>query len=105
MADSLQMMDLVSLSKNQNQLRGTDPAQRAAAGRLAAAAAAQELEELHQEVEESEQAREARLRERRDRGGSNPDPRDHPDPRREPAKPPPQPVPEQNEGHLLNLKV
>ena len=102
MADSLQMMDLVSLSKNHSQLRGTDPAQQAAVNRLAAAAAARELEELHQEVEESEQTREARLRERRDRGGSD---QDHPGQRREHAKEPPEPVPEQHEGHLLNLKA
>ena len=70
MADSLQMMDLVSLSKNLSNVRGTDPAQQAAANRLAMAAAARELEELHQEVEESEEAQEARLRERRNHSKS-----------------------------------
>jgi len=102
MADSVQMMDLVSLSKNLTRMRGTDPEQHAAAHRLAGAAAALELEELHQEVTETEEAREAGRRERRKRGGSD---QDHTDQRREHADEPPEPVPEQTEGHLLNLKA
>ena len=102
MGDSVQMMDLVSLSKNLTRMRGTDPEQRAAAERLAGTAAARELEELHQDVEESEETREARLRARKERDSGG---QDHPRQGRQQKDAPPDAVPEQDEGHLLNLKA
>jgi hypothetical protein len=102
MADGIQMMDLVSLSKNLTRVRGIDPEQQAAAHRLEAAAAARDLEELHRDVEQSEDPQQARLRDRRDGRGGN---RRHPEDPQAREEKPRAPVPEQDEGHLLDLKA
>ena len=103
MAGGIQMMDLVSHAKHLTQLRGTDPAQQAASQRQAATAAALELEALHHEVEESEHTRRAKLKERRDGQGGRE--HAHERPTHGPEEEPHEPVPEQNEGHLLDLKA
>lgn len=104
MADSIRMIDVGALTRGLDEFRRLDPEHRVLAHRLATQAAVRRVEESHQDVEGPDESEEARLR-RRDpddeRGGTQRD--GHQAASGEEQEP--EPVPERDEGRLLDIKV
>ncbi len=104
MADSVNMMDVAAMTRGLREFRRIDPEQRVLADRMATEAAVSRVEQSHRDVDEAQRSEEARLRDddrdrrrgRRDRSGA--------DERREAAAPD-EPVPERDEGRVLDIKV
>ncbi|MBI5441660.1 MAG: hypothetical protein HY900_10695 [Deltaproteobacteria bacterium] len=102
MPDALQI-GFAALNRNLDEARRWDPEYRLLAERMASAAAVKHVEHLHEDVEQSADAARARLdnppggdeRSRQRKG------RDHPASREEHFDA----TPEQEEGHLLDIKA
>lgn len=104
MADGVRMMDIVATSRAVEELRRADPEQKVQAHRVATQAALRRVEDLHRDVEQSERSDGVRVRDRAedDQRRGRPPPHPHSAPREEA---PPEPGPEQDEGHLLDITV
>ncbi len=103
MADSVRMMDTAAMTRGLSEFRRLDPEGRVLSERAATQAAVRRVEDQHKDVLASDRVADTRVteRDRHDRGrrrgrGS----------REEQAPADPQEaVPEQDEGHLLDLKA
>jgi hypothetical protein len=105
MADSIRMMDLAPLGRPLDQLRALDPEHKAMADRQAFRAAIKHVEQAHQDVPESNATEETRVDEHTT--GDNPRKRKGhaPEQARAGESHAAEPVPEIDEGHLLDIKV
>ncbi len=103
MADGVRMMDIVATSRAMEELRRADPEQKVQAHRVATQAALRRVEDLHRDVEESERSEGVRVRARaeEDRRRRHPPPHPRPGTGEEAAEP----VPERDEGRLLDIVV
>lgn len=102
MADSVRMIDLAAQERGLENFRRIDPEQRVLSERLAADAAALKVENAKKDVSETERAAGARIRPRTRDGegqGDDSDGRSPPEEQRAEA------VPEQDEGHVLDVTV
>jgi hypothetical protein len=98
------MIDLTALSRGLEGFRHLDPEQQQLAERLAIRAAIQRAAEAHEDVPESEQPDQAQIRDDPDSEDQRQGGNGHPDAQQE-AAPDPDPPPEMDEGHILNLRV
>ncbi len=102
MPDSVRMADLNPLSRGLENFRHLDPEERVLEERLGTQAAAERLTEAHKEVPHVETAPEAHVGEPSERQGKGRR-RDRRQPQhRQVAE---EPLPEREEGHLLDIQV
>ena len=104
MADSVRMMDLAALTRGLDEFRRLDPEHRVLAHRLATQAAVKRLEETHKDVERADRSAEGRLRPR-DRDGERRQAQQQGQEASSSNDPEAEPVPERDEGRLLDIKV
>lgn len=104
MSDAVRMIDLAPLSRSLNELKGADPERQTLSDRMAARAALKHLERVHEDVGAAEGSTETKIDEPFER-----DRKRRQRPKQQTAPPSDErrvePIPEREEGRLLDIKA